>query len=175
MLALTRRRLLSGAAVVPFAAPLVLSGCSTEQVQAAETDLVNIINDFENEAATLAATVGIDATTQATIQSYIDQLKAFVTGVGDTLLDTSTSTIQKILTLIGKLLAILQAVSALLPAPIPTILSAIALVLPTVEAAFALVGTATTPAATALHRFAAAAPMSLQKARLTIALYALKQ
>jgi len=171
-----RRGLIIGA--IPVLAVMVtgLSGCTTAQTQAIVTDVQNAATALMNQLQNLLSLAGLPATLASQINGYIGQFKTFLAGVGQTLTDTTTSTLQKVLSLILQVLGTLatagSAVLKLLPFPLlGQIIPALSIVIPIVAAALGIsVSIPTFPApATA----GAVAPLSPAQASAVLAYFAI--
>lgn len=181
-----RRNTMIGAFAVLLAASTGACSITSAQITAAEADIVNGITSLENVAASFASIVGLPATTLAQItgpNGYLAQLQSFIQAGTNTLTDTTTTTIQKIVSIIEEIVTAVASFASVLPSPLNEIIPALSILLPVIATAFNFLLTSVTTTATsttstttasAVRRFAATPGMSVSRAKLILAAYATK-
>ena len=120
-----------------------LSGCTTAQTQAIVADVQNAASALMNQLQNLLSIAGLPPTLASQINGYIATFKSFLAGAGQTLTDTTTSTLQKVLSVVLQVLSTLatagSAVLKLLPIPfISQIVPALSVIIPIVAAALGI-------------------------------------
>lgn len=152
------------------ALPLTAASCTPQQVQQAETDALNVAQSLLNNATTLEGILSGGA--KATLTTAVTKLQADVQTLQAAAAAAPSATVQAVVTGVNTILGLVEAAGVAIPSPVSTIIAAATTLLPLIEAAYNLV---TGSAALAMRaKFAASAsPMSVARARLIVAAYAI--